>query len=202
MENRFFSFVLLLCCFAFSLFSEEKPVIDVIYTWVDGSDSEWQKSRAEWFHTMNPEAPPTQDAQAARRFRDREELRYSLRALQAYAPFVRHIYIVTCEQKPKWLKDHPKISIVSHKDIFRKSSDLPTFNSMAIEANLHHIPGLSEYYLYFNDDVFLMRPMKESDFFTEEGKVRIFLSKHPLENGPPLPNDNGFYAAKTEQDNE
>lgn len=195
MTNRFIPFLLLFWCFFLPLFSEEKPVIDVIYTWVDGSDTAWQESRSAWFHTMNPDAPPTQDAQAARRFRDREELRYSLRSLQAYAPFVRHIYVVTCGQKPKWLKAHSKISIVAHKDIFRKEADLPTFNSMAIEANLHHIQGLSEYYLYFNDDVFLTRPMTESDFFTKEGKARIFLSKHPLENGPPLPSDNGFYAA-------
>jgi hypothetical protein len=190
------SFSLLICFFCLMnfLFSEEKP-IDVVYTWVDGSDAAWQKTRAEWFHKMNPDAPSTIDAQAARRFRDREELRYSLRALNTYAPFVRHIYIVTCGQRPKWLKKHPKITIVSHKDIFKDTSHLPTFNSMAIESNLHHIQGLSERYIYFNDDVFLARPAKVSDFFSKEGKVHVFLSEHPFQKGPPLPEDNGYYAA-------
>ena len=175
------SLFLLISLLASPLFSEEKRTIDVIYTWVDGADEGWQKTRSEWMKKMNPDAPTTHDAQASRRFRDREELKFSLRALHKYAPFVRHIYIVTCGQRPKWLKNHSKISIIHHTDIFKDGSHLPTFNSMAIESNLHHIKGLSEQYLYFNDDVFLTKPASVNDFFTREGKVRLFLSKHHFE---------------------
>lgn len=105
-------------------------------------------------------------ATSINRFRDNDELRlyfgccirsrYSLRSLEKNAPWIRHIYIVTNGQIPSWLNtDNPRVSIITHEEIFSEPDALPTFSSPAIEFNLHHIPGLSEYFLYFNDDVFL-----------------------------------------------
>lgn len=178
----------------FTLCIAHEP-IDVVYTWVDGADESWQQLKKNWQDKINSHAPKTQDALVKKRFRDNEELRYSLRSILLNAPFVSHIYIVTCGQKPVWLKEHPKITIVDHKDIFLNQEHLPTFNSMAIEANLHHISSLHERFLYFNDDVFLTSKTADNDFFTPEGKIKIFLSDHKLLVGPVCSDDNGYYAA-------
>lgn len=146
--------------------------IDVVYTWVDSADANWQRDRARFdVQTANASAAN------AERFIDRQELRYSLRALELFAPFVRDIYIVTAGQHPEWLaKDHPRVRVVSHREIFPDESMLPTFNSHAIEACLHRIPGLSENFLYFNDDVFVGQEVEASDFFTIAGQAKVRLS--------------------------
>ncbi|MFF1392272.1 stealth family protein [Streptomyces sp. NPDC058287] len=146
--------------------------VDVVYTWVDGNDPEWQRRRAAYgeggYHT--------ESANAAR-YISRDELRYSLRALEQNAPWVRHIYVVTDRQRPAWLNErHPRITVVDHSEIFDVPSALPTFNSHAIESRLHHIEGLSEHFLYFNDDMFLGRPVTPRDFFLSNGMTRTFLS--------------------------
>ncbi|GAA4908233.1 Stealth-like protein [Stackebrandtia albiflava] len=146
--------------------------VDVVYTWVDAGDPAWQADRRRY-------DGETSNASAANpeRFLDRQELRYSLRALELFAPFVRHVYIVTADQRPAWLApDHPKITVVSHRDVFPDASVLPTFNSHAIEACLHRIPGLSENFVYFNDDVLLGQECDESDFFTIAGQAKVRLS--------------------------
>ena len=146
--------------------------IDVVYTWVDSADPRWQADRAR-FDTTTANA----SASNAERFIDRQELRYSLRALELFAPFVRHIYIVTADQHPQWLaKGHPKITVVPHSDIFPDPSVLPTFNSHAIETCLHRIEGLSENFVYFNDDVFVGQEVGPADFFTIAGQAKVRLS--------------------------
>ncbi|TQE28517.1 stealth family protein [Streptomyces ipomoeae] len=146
--------------------------VDVVYTWVDGNDPAWQRRRAEYGHS----GYHTESANAAR-YISRDELRYSLRALEQNAPWVRHIHVVTDRQRPAWLVDrHPRITVVDHSEIFDDPSALPTFNSHAIESRLHHIPGLAEHFLYFNDDMFLGRPVTPQDFFLSNGMTRTFLS--------------------------
>ena len=83
------------------------------------------------------------DAFSKNRFSDREELRYSLRSIEKYAPWVRHVYLVTNGQIPHWLNlDHPRLTVVTHEDIFDNQSNLPTFSSPAIESQLFRIPGI------------------------------------------------------------
>ena len=56
------------------------------------------------------------DVISASRFEDNEEMRYSLRSVLLYAPWVRHIFIVTNGQIPSWLNlDNPRITIVTHE---------------------------------------------------------------------------------------
>lgn len=103
------------------------------------------------------------------RFSDNQELKYSLRSAEKYAPWIRKIFIVTDNQVPEWLDtDNEKIKIVDHKEILPQEA-LPTFNSRIIEHNLHNIPGLAENFLYANDDMFFNREVKPSDFFLEDG---------------------------------
>ena len=143
--------------------------IDVVYTWVDGADPEWLARKAE----ASGEGPaPALHAEATdpARFRSRDELRYSLRSLDDYAPWVRRIFLVTDRQVPSWLNtEDPRISVVDHRDIFPDDGRLPVFNSNAIISRLHHIEGLSEHFLFFNDDVMLTRPVLPQQFFTGSG---------------------------------
>lgn len=131
--------------------------IDFVMPWVDGSDTAWQALRNQYSETP--------DAIDESRYREWDILKYWFRAVETYAPWVNRIHFVTCGQWPQWLnKEHPKLQLVDHGD-FIPPEYLPTFNSMTIELNLHRIPGLSEQFVYFNDDVFLNRPVTEKDFF-------------------------------------
>ena len=147
----------------------EEPV-DVVYTWVDSTDPEWQAARNTWAERQHIEMQSWGNDE---RYVDRDELRYSLRSLCAYAPFVRNVYIVTAGHQPGWLDStHGRIRVVTHAEIFPNANDLPTFNSHAIEACLHRIPDLSENFLYFNDDVFLGRETSIDSFFTKSGLIK------------------------------
>ena len=127
--------------------------------------------------TKEWENDPFRFTTGGNRFIDNEELRYSLRSVEMYAPWVRHIWIVTNGQVPAWLNlSNPHVSIVTHADIFRNASHLPSFSSPAIEANLHRIPGLASRFVYLNDDVMFAKPVFPDDFVTHGGGQKIFLS--------------------------
>ncbi|GAA4811566.1 stealth family protein [Streptomyces ziwulingensis] len=168
--------------------------VDAVYTWVDGDDPEMAAKRR--FHQQGRENAIAPRETGASRYTSHDELRYALRSLEMYAGFVRHVYLVTDGQTPAWLDpDAPGLTVVDHRDILPADA-LPVFNSHAIETRLHHIPGLSDHYLYFNDDVFLNRPVPPERFFHGNGIARIPLSPlklgvgdpHPLE---PAPNSAG-----------
>ncbi|WP_199563584.1 stealth family protein [Streptomyces sp. AC1-42T] len=166
--------------------------IDVVYTWVDDSDSQWSAERDAARSGRTGSPARTLHAQAANdsRFTSRDELRYSLRSLHQYAPWVRTIYLVTAGQVPSWLDtEAPGIKVVDHREIFSDPTALPTFNSHAIESQLHHIEGLSEHFLYFNDDVFLGRPVGADRFFHTNGLTKFFQSKALIPSGPVATED-------------
>lgn len=163
--------------------------IDVVYTWVDGTDPHWLERKRRAIEAWSG-GEMTEDAAADLRFVDHDELRYSLRSLERYAPWVRHVYIVTDGQRPAWLRtDHPRLSVVDHRDIFPDHSVLPTYNSHAIEACLHRIDGLSEHFLYFNDDVFLSSPVGPGVFFHANGLASMYLSRAQVAPGEPEPGE-------------
>lgn len=163
----------------------QKP-IDLVYLWVDGNDSEWQKSKKYW---QEKEGITSSAALNPCRFIDNEELRYSLRSAQMFAPWIRKIFIVTNGQIPKWLDtSHPKIQIVTHDEIMPKEA-LPTFNSMAIETCLDNIPDLSEHFLFANDDAFFDKPVSKDYFFTQKGTPISYLKKHKEWNREILENN-------------
>ncbi|MFC7530579.1 stealth family protein [Actinoplanes sp. GCM10030250] len=165
--------------------------IDVVYTWVDGTDPEWQRKRA----TVTGDVYHEESASDAR-FLSRDELRYSLRSLHANAPWVRNIYIVTDDQTPAWLDlSRPNIQVVSHKEIFSDPSVLPVFNSHAIESQLHRIDGMAEHFLYFNDDMFIGRPLAPQAFFLANGLSKFFLSAGRVPVGPITAEDTPVDAA-------
>ena len=145
--------------------------IDIVYTWVDDSDPIWKKKRQSYL----PKSSVNHDVSGDCRFQNNDELLYSLRSVAKYCDWVNHIYIVTDNQKPDWLNEkHCKISIVDHKNIFDNEQDLPTYNSMAIEWNLVNIKGLSEHFIYLNDDMFIGKKLSEDYFFNSLGNAKIF----------------------------
>jgi hypothetical protein len=154
--------------------------IDIVYLWVDGNDSTWRAKR----QTALQQLPSDFSAAMARysnvegRFRDNHELRYSLRALEKFFPEHGHVYIVTDAQAPEWLRSSNRLTLVDHRDLMPEAS-LPTFDSGHIESWIHHIPGLSERYFYFNDDVFFGAPVQVSDWFSDAG-FHVTWSDEPL----------------------
>jgi len=134
-----------------------KP-IDFVICWVDGNDKEWQKDKAKY----NPDV--FSDSRNIR-YRDWENLQYWFRGVEKFAPWVNKIHFVTWGHIPSWLnRDHPKLNIVRHEDCI-PGDYLPTFSARPIEVNLHRIENLAEQFVYFNDDMFILNSLKESDFF-------------------------------------
>ena len=145
--------------------------IDFVILWVDSSDISWQKEKA--FYT----GVKTNIDDC--RYRDWDLLRYWFRGVEKFAPWVNKVHFVTYGHLPTWLNvKHPKINIVKHEEFIPKKY-LPTFNSHTIELNLHRIQGLSERFVYFNDDMFLTNLVEKRDFFSKNF-VRDTMALEPL----------------------
>ena len=142
--------------------------IDAVITWVDGSDEEYKKKINK--HLTAPTNYKKQYLQA-------NEIEYCVKSILKFAPFVRKIFIVTDNQKPSFrgLEDlivSNKVKIVDHREIFKGYENyLPTFNIRSIDAVLHRIEDLSETFVYFNDDVFLINKIREEDWFIKNKAV-------------------------------
>lgn len=141
--------------------------MDVVITYVDGLDPLWQKDYEE--HTNIPIL--------AKRFRDWGTLRYLMRGIEVNMPFVDKVHLIVARdsQVPEWV-NRDTVNVVLHKDIIPEQF-LPTFNCNPIELHIHRIKGLSERYIYFNDDVFPLKKCEPTDFFVD-GKGQLGMSRH------------------------
>lgn len=143
--------------------------VDVIYTWVDSHQPEYQAQLHQYAnqdHDLNPE-----------RFRDDFVfLKYSLRSLEMFFPHADRIFLLTARpQVPNWLAlDHPRLRIVHHDELAVPAGVLPTFNSNVIETMFHLVPDLADDFIYFTDDCLLGAPVSRADFYDEDGRHRIF----------------------------
>jgi stealth protein CR2/Stealth-like protein len=149
--------------------------IDAVYTWVNALDPAW-RAPYEKFSALELGPRSSRDAATVGSIRhtDHNELRYSLRSLERYAPFFRRIHIVVDGAPPEWLDtSSPEIHIVGHREIFPSDYRLPVFSSNLIEAFLWRIPDLAERYVYFNDDMLLGARCTEHDFFDEQGRAVV-----------------------------
>lgn len=148
--------------------------IDMVYLWVDGSDPVW-RAKKKAFEQGTP--LELEEATHEARFTNNDELKYSLRSVEMYAPWIRHIYIVTDGQVPSWLDlTNRRLTIVDQSGIMPREA-LPSYSSPAIEWSLDKIPGLSEHFLYANDDMFVGRAVTPEDFFTPNGYPIVRLRK-------------------------
>lgn len=152
--------------------------IDFVILWVDGNDPAWQSEKNRY------QDQGENENNSVNRYRDWKLLPYWFRTVEKFAPWVRKIHFVTWGHLPAFLeRNESKLHIVRHDEFIPKQY-LPTFSSHAIELNLHRIPGLAEHFVYFNDDMFLLRPFQPGDFFrdglpcTYGGEVPIELIGH------------------------
>lgn len=150
--------------------------IDLVYLWVNGNDPVWIEKR-------NRAIGKTEEKSAVNcegRYADHDELKYSLRSAEMYAPWLRKIFIVTDNQVPEWLDiTNPKIQIIDHTEILPPEA-LPCFNSSVIEHFISRIPGLSERFLYANDDMYFNRPVTPGDFFAPDGLPYARVNRRPF----------------------
>ena len=132
--------------------------IDFVIIWVDGNDPKWQACKDKYSNNRKGDRRNI-------RFREWDNLQYWFRGVEKFAPWVNKIHFVTWGHIPKWLNTkNPKLNIVKHSDFIPKEY-LPTFSSHVIELNLHRIKGLSEQFVYFNDDTFITNYIKPTVFF-------------------------------------
>ena len=137
--------------------------IDFVVIWVDGNDPAWQEVHDKY--AQNDERKKWNDSLI--RYRDWGLLKYWFRGVANFAPWVRNVYFVTWGHIPEWLNlNHPKLKVVKHEE-FIPPEYLPTFSSHTIELNLHRIPGLSERFVYFNDDMYLTKCVSPELFFRD-----------------------------------
>lgn len=133
--------------------------IDFVVLWVDGDDLNWKLEKQRYQKDI------TTENNSINRYRDWGILRYWFRSVEKFAPWVRKVHLVTWGHLPSFLNlDAPKLNIVKHRE-FIPEKYLPTFSSHTIEMNIHRIPGLAEHFVYFNDDMFMLRPFQPESFF-------------------------------------
>lgn len=152
--------------------------IDFVVFWVDGGDPNWIAEKTKWERELSADDGGRSDCSEIR-YRDWGLMRYWFRGVEKYAPWVNQIHFVTCGQTPEWLNvNHPKLHLVKHSDYMPKDA-LPTFNSNAIEISMYKIPSLTEKFVAFNDDFFIINTVKPTDFF-KNGKPVNLMSLHPV----------------------
>lgn len=170
--------------------------VDFVVLWVDGNDPIWQAEKNKYDSSV------IDDSNCRNRYRDWGLMKYWFRAIEKYTPWVRKVHFVTFGHFPDFLKlDAPKLNIVMHDDFMPKEA-LPTFSSHALEMNIHRIPGIAEHFVYFNDDMFILRPLSVKCFFqnglpcTYGGEIPVELIgdlgvwKHAMINDIALVNAN------------
>ena len=142
--------------------------IDAVITWVDGSEPNYQRKIKEYLTNNNT---------IKRQYLQANEINLCVASIVKYAPFIRKIFIVTDKQSPnldnvKHIVSKEKIEIVDHEEIFRDNIEfLPTFNIRSIDALLFKIKDLSEKFIYFNDDMFLVKKTNPEDWFVGDKAV-------------------------------
>lgn len=153
--------------------------IDIVYIWVDWADPVWKEKRKNAYSKASTTSVFADYANVEGRFRDNQELKYSLRSIEKYFPNHWNIFIITDNQVPKFLRHDANITIISHAD-FIPEDFLPTFSSRKINAFIPFIQDISENFLLFNDDVFIWPKFSISDFIDDEKTIYYFIPKDSI----------------------
>ncbi|MCX5751749.1 MAG: hypothetical protein NT099_08840 [Candidatus Saganbacteria bacterium] len=149
--------------------------VDIVYCYAD-NNPERQKQRESLIAETTFKDPVEKEAIAPQRFNDYGEFRYSVRSVAKFAPWFRNLHIITATPNIAWLRhegDGHKVFIIPDERLFPSKKYLPNFNSGSLETRFDKIPGLSEHFIYFNDDVFLGNHVTKYDFFTPDGRCSI-----------------------------
>lgn len=147
--------------------------IDFVLPWVDSSDINWQKKKEAY----SPKLSNKYDSDiGVIRYRDTNTLKYVLRSIEKYCPWYNKIHLITEGHKPKWLNiDYPKINLITHEELYFNKEDLPTFSSCSIEMNLANLKGVSENFVYLNDDLLILNPLPKERFFKNNKPVDFLI---------------------------
>ena len=151
---------------------EKKFNIDFVFPYVNPGDENWRRSYNYFSSAETKYKPDTV------RFRDFSLLKYIFRSIEENAPYIDRIFMLVASesQVPQYIrKNCPRLKIITH-DQFIPKEYLPTFNSNTIEMFLPFIPGLSEHFIYSNDDLIFANPSEWTDFFTPAGQLRLAYS--------------------------
>lgn len=154
--------------------------IDIVIPYVDCEDPQWEKGFEETLsleiEKSKQDPSKTPHGIEGYRYRSFGTFKYLLRGIECCCPWVRRIYIVLQQpsQNPNWIKESDKLKIVYHQDIIPQEY-LPTYNSATIEMFVWRIRGLSEYFIYINDDTFPIRSIQSNQFFNSDGVPKITL---------------------------
>ena len=168
--------------------------VDLVYTWVNNEDPGWQAVHAKAKGIAHEPAEHEADARSLARFTNRDELRYSLRSVERYLPWINRIFVFSNCPPPEWLTPSERLVWVDHTEVI-PAHCLPTFNSHAIESFLHRIPGLEENFLYLNDDFFINEPLPQSYFFAANGQCNANLEDYGVVNGALRAGDKDYLNA-------
>jgi hypothetical protein len=199
--------------------------VDVVFTWIDGADPKVRNIKNVWLQktTVGSVSVPLHSSDVAQyRWNNHDELKFAIRSIYQFAPWIRRIFVITSHQQtPQFIKQYervdkeektedkataekadsstgPTVCLVNDTVIFTGecSTHLPVFNSQSIESHLHEIPGLAEHFLYFCDDMLFGRTVEKSDFFTKEGKALVYLSQLPLARKELTGRTEGYIASR------
>ncbi|KAF0853047.1 mitochondrial UDP-N-acetylglucosamine--lysosomal-enzyme N-acetylglucosamine phosphotransferase [Andalucia godoyi] len=161
--------------------------IDAVFTWVDGNDPPLASKRMKYVPaSASLSANKSRGSPIARnfdvcekkRYTNHDEIRFALRSIEKFTPWIRNIYIVTDDQKPAWLNvDHPQIKLKSHTEIWTNASLLPVFNSFAIESQIFNIPDLAEYVFIMNDDMMFGKPQEPLSWVSPTNGPLVFVEE-------------------------
>lgn len=158
--------------------------IDAVVTWVDGGDPVWRAKKNAWLN--GTPLSSFDDIAGDTRYASVGEVKYCVSSLLRFAPFLRKIFIVTPAQDPLldgFLDAHfpertTSVEVVDQDVLFGDCPDcLPVFNSLSVETMIWKIPGLSEHFIYLNDDFLVLRPLDRSDLFTEDGRAVVYADR-------------------------
>lgn len=155
--------------------------IDFVIPWVNSDDETWLRKKNNYSSSEN--SKKIENGSKSERFRDYGTLKFLIRSIDKFAPWVHKVFIVTDNQIPDWLNTkHSKIEVIDHSKIFPNQL-LPNFNSNAIEFEFDKISGLSNNFVTFNDDLLIIKPVKPEDFFVRNTPkdFRIYTSLLPLD---------------------
>lgn len=196
--------IVLSCIFIYNLgtttkkehFTDDEIQLDAVITYVNDNDPKWLKQKSD-----KKEKGETINSRKGWRFSNSNEIKYCLLSIEKRCSFFRNIFIAIaipsqkCDISFLSPETQKKIKFVTHKEFYYTQEHLPTFNSMSIEHNIHNIPGLSEYFVYFNDDCFVVKTLTKDDFI-KDGKIIIhkedaFVSP----KGEPTEKEAGYFSA-------
>lgn len=155
--------------------NDTREKIDIVIPWVNPADKKWQQDKL-----LYSRKPITVDSDDEKFFRDWNTLLYLLRSIETNMPWIGTVHFLTYGHIPEWLNtENTKLQVHNHEDFFKKTNAFPVFSSDAIEMNLTSIPGLSEEFIYFNDDELVVKPVDEERFFKNNLPVDTLVQDIP-----------------------